>query len=249
MADEKNDRNGNAAVYVAWATFKRAIEDLAQGVPNVVDRSTFPGQSWGVQSQLLAGFKFLGLTDDDGKPTPTLHALAVPDEQTRKKKLEAILRERYADLFALDLVKTTPAELDAKMSESYKVTGDTREKATRFFLAAVEYLDIPISRLFKRTSGGAPSSGPRRRRASTSRRTIPDGDDDSDDDISPPSPPGTARTVTLKSGGTLTVSASLDVFKLSAADRSFLFGLIDKLEEYESANKEEPRPKRTPVTE
>jgi hypothetical protein len=40
--------------------------------------------------------------------------------------------------------------------------------------------------------------------------------------------------VTLKSGGTLTVTASMDVFKLSPADRTFVFSLIDKLSEYES---------------
>lgn len=44
---------------------------------------------------------------------------------------------------------------------------------------------------------------------------------------------GTSRQVQLKSGGTLTVTASLDFFQLSADDRGFVFDLIDKLEEYE----------------
>ena len=44
---------------------------------------------------------------------------------------------------------------------------------------------------------------------------------------------GTSRAVSLQSGGTLRLSASIDLFKLSAADRNFVFGLIDKLEAYE----------------
>jgi hypothetical protein len=45
---------------------------------------------------------------------------------------------------------------------------------------------------------------------------------------------GTSRTVELKSGGTLTVMASMDVFKLTPDDRNFVFSLIDKLNEYEN---------------
>lgn len=44
---------------------------------------------------------------------------------------------------------------------------------------------------------------------------------------------GTSRSVELKSGGTLTISATLDLFALNAADRKFVFDLIDKLEGYE----------------
>lgn len=45
---------------------------------------------------------------------------------------------------------------------------------------------------------------------------------------------GTSRTISLRSGGTLTVSATLDLFSLSPPDRKFVFEFIDKLESYES---------------
>lgn len=44
---------------------------------------------------------------------------------------------------------------------------------------------------------------------------------------------GTSRQVQLRSGGTLTLTASIDLFQLSAIDRKFVFDLIDKLQEYE----------------
>jgi hypothetical protein len=73
----------------------------------------------------------------------------------------------------------------------------------------------------------------------------------------PASPPGTSRTVKLLSGGTLTISATLDLFALSSGDRSFVFKLIDELEDYESRVKkveseddeEKPKPKRTKADE
>jgi hypothetical protein len=48
------------------------------------------------------------------------------------------------------------------------------------------------------------------------------------------SPTGTAKTVGLTSGGTLTISATKDFFSLNAKDRKFFNELVDKLEAYES---------------
>jgi hypothetical protein len=229
------DDTKKAAVYVAWTTFKNAIEALAKAaVPNRVDKTVFPGMAGGVQSQLFAGLRFLGLIDDDSKPTTKLHGLAVQDETARKVALNAIIRESYADVFALDLVKTTPGELTERMRSAYGVGGDTAEKAVRFFLAAVSYLDIPVSPLFKTAkangNSGTVAGAPRRRRRTAPTKTA-------DAEPPPPNPTpastGESRTVTLKSGGTLTLSASTGFFSLSSTDRNFVFGLIDKLEEYE----------------
>lgn len=223
MADEKS------AVYVSWQTFRSAIEHLADGVPTPIDRSTFPTLSGGVQNQLFAALKFLGLISDDSIPTDDLHALAVPDENERKKQLETILRHRYAALFDLNLEKTTPNALSAKMSEAYSVSGDTKEKAVRFFLLAVTYVGIPISRLFK-VPGAATSgnSSTRVKKRATTRQKPPVQPRDET-----PSVTGTSREVELESGGKLTISATLDIFLLSPEDRSFVFELIDKLAKYE----------------
>lgn len=189
-------------------------------------------------SQLLAALKFLNLIDDDGKPTRSLQSLASADEAGRKEQFKKILQECYADLFALDLTKTTPGELSETMAASYGVSGDTRTKAIRFFLSAASWVNIPMSKLLLKvspssTNGGAPAA-PRRRRTSTRSRVGAVEDDEPDDEDPEATSSGTARTVSLQSGGTLTISVSLDVLRLSASDRLFVFGLIDKLEEYET---------------
>lgn len=227
MADEKQ-----AAVYVSWLTFKNALEGLVQGIPNQIDRSTFPGLSGGVQSQLFAAMKFMGLTNEDGKPTATLETLAVADEAERKEKLKQILRERYADLFALDLLKTTPNQLTETMGSSYGVSGDTRGKAVRFFLSAASYVGVPMSRLFKVPGASTVSNGAPRKKRKLSPKVV-GVTHNLEDEEEEQKPSGTSRAVTLRSGGTLTLAASLDLFQLTPADRNFVFELIDKLEAYE----------------
>jgi hypothetical protein len=235
-----DDSNGLAAVYVSWGTLKNALDDLAGGgIPNVLDRSAFPSLSGGVQSQLLAGLKFLGLTTVDGVPTSDLVELAVTDEAARKIALKRILQQRYSAIVALDLMKATSGQLYEKMAEQYHVTGDTKEKAVRFFLSAAQYAGLNLGRFLlqaKASTGGVPRKRRSTPKASTDE-AADDGDSDGDEDAgSPPAKPatGTGRTVELKSGGTLTVSASMDVFKLSPTDRTFVFELIDMLSAYES---------------
>jgi hypothetical protein len=214
------------AVYVGWTTFTNALDTLSDAMPNRIDRTVFPGLAGGVQGQLLTGLKFLGLVTADGKPTEALRALAVRDEDDRKKQLEKVLRASYAHLFALDLATTTTGELRDKMSESYNVTGDTTTRAMRFFIAALQYAGVPLSSHVSKiapTSNGAP----RRRRVSRTRRDAPPP-------LDPPpiTTPGTSKTVKIASGGTVTVSATLDLFSLSQKDRTFVFDLIDKLDGY-----------------
>jgi hypothetical protein len=216
------------------------LDALAGNIPNRIDRTVFPGQSGGTQNQLLTAFKFLGFINDEGKPQPILSAVAVPDPEQRKVALRRLIESKYADLFALNLMKTTPSELAEQMTKSYNVSGDTRLKATRFFLAAAAYLGIPVSPLLLRDKTKLTAGGSTAKNATRKRRTrrIDDADDGLDDDVDLPLPPasGEARSVRLKSGGTLTLSASTKFMALSSADRNFVFGLIDKLEEYETAN-------------
>jgi hypothetical protein len=235
MADETL----KAAVYIAFSSFKNSIDQLSNGVPNVIDRSVFPGMSGGVQNQLFAGMRFLGLIDDKSVPLPALLELAVPDEAARKTQLKEILQRSYAQLFALDLMKSTPAQLLEKMRTAYGVSGDTAEKAMRFFLSACQYVGIPISPLFKmdKPSNGGSAGGARRkgRKPKQKAETVTTVDSSGGGGGTGTGGGGESRSVTLRSGGTLTISASAGFLSLSSGDRNFVFGLIDKLEEYEAA--------------
>lgn len=237
-----NDEKKISAVYVSWATMKSALEQLSQGMHSKLDRSVFTGMAWSVQNQLFAGLKFLGLMTENSDPTPALEDLVSGDEQHRKEKLKAILMDRYAALFALDLAKTTPNQLAQKMGEVYQVNGDTKEKAVRFFLSAVEYVGVQVSPLFKKAKAG--SLTPRKKRTPKPKVSAAAGGT-----TTPPiTPPGTAdatvRTIQLKSGGSLTITSSMNYWALSEADRTFVGDLASKLDGYEkgSAGTTQKRP-------
>jgi Family of unknown function (DUF5343) len=225
--DMGEQEKGNAAVYVSWKTFLNSIELLSKAeLPNVIDKTVFTGMAFSVQNQLFTGMRFLGLIDEKSRPTADLESVTGVDEAARKLKLKEIFQRKYAELFALNLKKTTPDELEKKMSESYGVRGDTCDRAVRFFVGAATYLGIEMSPLFggKKTNGmsrgtGAKKRGPRKAVGSqNSGDAVPDS--------------GTSKTVRLQSGGTLTLSATLDLFRLNSEDRKFVFELIDKLEGY-----------------
>jgi hypothetical protein len=223
------------AVYVPWRTMANTLDALAAHMPNRIDKSAFPGQSGTIQAQLLIAFRFLGFIDGDGRPTSTLHSVAVSDETARKAALKKVLEDKYADLFALNLTKTTPAEFAEQMTKSYNVSGDTRLKATRFFLAAAAYLDIPVSPLLLRDKTKVNGSSTTRRRRSVPRDDRPQTAMEEEQAAldAEVSRVMESRSVRLTSGGVLTLSATTQFMSLSRDDRNFVFGLIDKLEEYE----------------
>jgi hypothetical protein len=226
--------------YIPWKTFTNTLDGLAKSMPNRIDRSAFPGQSGAGQNQLLIAFRFFGLINDEGKPTPTMLALAVTDEAARKNALRKIVEQKYAPLFALNLTKTTPSEFAETMTGVYNVTGDTRLKATRFFLAALEFLDIQVSPLLLRDKTKSLGNGtPTRRRRTTRPRLLDEGNEEEDEQEDEAQPQaGESRSVTLKSGGTLTLSASTKFVALSASDRKFVFDLFDQLTAYENRDNE-----------
>jgi hypothetical protein len=236
MTDDADQKS--AAVYVAWTTFNNTLSTLAKVMPKKIDKSTFTGQSGGVQNQLMAGYKFLGLIAEDGTPLPALQSVAVADEAIRKERIKKVLEQRYAALFALGLDSTTPDQLNSTMASAYKVSGDTKEKAVRFFMSAAEYAGIPISPYLKKAAGSVSSSS--RKRRTPGRTTMNGADDDGgENETDTPPPKGTSKTIALKSGGhTLTVSTTAGLFDTGEDDRKFLFDLIDRLITYERANEQ-----------
>jgi hypothetical protein len=222
-----------SAPYGAFETFKNATTSFAEGLPHRIDRSALPGLAWNATSRLISGFKFLELIDDSGAPQPALISLAAAtDEAERKRLLEPVIRRAYAEAFALDLTRMTPSLLAETFRQHYNATGDTLEKAVRFFLAACVYLDIPISPLLSRERRrGIATSKPRKATAPKKPGTTGAAD------AMPVGPvTGPTRKINLESGGTITVIAAVDFLTLSAADRQFVFEVIDRLSAYERDN-------------
>ncbi len=198
--------------YVPFRTFLTAIETLERSCPNQLDRSVWPSYSGAIQGQLLGAFRLLGLMDESQCPTAELREL-VARKDNRRALLRRLLEAKYADLIGLDLARTSPRQLDETMRQ-YGLNGATHKKAVSFFLQAAQYAGLPLSVLLRaKTRGGG--QGKRRPAAA------------------PENAPAISKTIELKSGGVVTLTAAVDFFSISTEDRNFVFELIDRMQGYQ----------------
>jgi hypothetical protein len=227
MADDVKDKKPIAA-YVPFKTFLNALESLGHGVPHVIDRSVWPTFSGLYQSQTLAAFRFLGLIEEDGKPTEDLVKL-VADKDHRKLHLRRVLEQSYASIVKKDLTKMTAASFDSAMEE-YGGSGDTHRKAVSFFLQAARYAELPLSPWIMKQSRSAST---RKRRGPIPPKLkppyIPPGDAADDGQ-----PAGPSKKIALRNGVYLSLAASNDVFKMDAEDRQFVLKLLEEMEAHET---------------
>jgi hypothetical protein len=208
------------APYVPFRTFLAALEGFERGLPNQIDRSLWPSYSGAIRGQLLAAFRFLGLMDDNQSPTAALREMAAKPE-SRRALMRALIEKSYQPLVALDLARASPHQLEDAVRAAYGVTGATHKKAVSFFLQAVRYAGLPLSVLLKAKTRTAAFG---HRRPAAGERPAKEAES---------AAAAVSRTVQLKSGGSLKLAASIDLFSLSAEDRAFVFGLIDRLQDYE----------------
>ena len=135
-------------VYCSLTVFRAAVQNLrAHGLPDEIDRTAFNSRSGSEQGQILTGFRFLGLIDERNRTQATLRKLSDAPENSPEEKaiLAELLRTNYKKLFEdIDLKTATPGQV-AQQIGAYGVTGNTRDRAVRFFLKTAQYAGIPLS--------------------------------------------------------------------------------------------------------
>src|ERR1700679_2279475 len=93
----------NTAAYAPFKTFLNSLEGFRGTVPGEINRSVWPSFSGGTVSQLITTFRFLGLIDEDCKPTRHLAVLAGDNVQARQSELRQLLQRSYPEIIAIDL--------------------------------------------------------------------------------------------------------------------------------------------------
>lgn len=220
--------------YVSFKTFLNAIERLEHGLPDHIDKSLFHSLAGGIQTNLMRAFRFLDLITADGSVLPPLRQLVESTEEQRPHVLGEILKQRYAKVMALDLMKCSPHQFTEAM-KAYGIQGDTLQRAVWFFVTAAKFSGISMSPHLLKGLKAHNVAGTRRKRngGAVGAREQDNDEDEIEDEEQQQPPSGTSKTVELRSGGSLTVTASVDLFAMSAEDRSFVFKLIDDLQAYQ----------------
>lgn len=215
-----------AAPYLPFKTFLSSLEPFSQIVPPKIDRSIWR-QSSVTQGLIMTAYRFFHLLDENDRPTASLHRLVDP-KSNRPEEIKKLLNAYYGDLLAHDLSKMTPKML-YELIEQYGVSGATKKKAVTFFLQAARFAGMEISSFLS-----VRTSGPRKRKNSVKKEAATEFDGDEFTESERPQA-GTTKSVTLQSGGQLSLRVSVDLFGLSTEDRTFVFKLIDELRSYESS--------------
>jgi hypothetical protein len=133
--------------YTSYRTFKTFIEDLHEhGVPSRIDRSVLTRFSGVVGTQLMHALRFLGLIEDDGRPTARLKGLlnAYGTGNWSEKLLE-LLRHEYAPMFAIDLETATPSHFNEGFRKAFPAADAVVQKCVTFFLYAANDAGVKIS--------------------------------------------------------------------------------------------------------
>src|SRR5207302_7721196 len=135
------------------------------------------------------------------------------DEEALISGVRDLLRQFYARQLELADQQATAAQLAESFSE-YGYTGSTLRKAITFFLNMARYSDVPLSHHFRapaQRSGAAmrPRRAPQRPKSVTpTSQAQPEA-----------STAAERTTITLRSGGTVTLSCSVAFLAMSREDR------------------------------
>jgi Family of unknown function (DUF5343) len=148
---------------ISWATFLSVLERMAADPPNRVDRSYLDSQSGTIQTYLIAAYKAFGLLSEDGRPTEAVNGFA--DADRRKEMVADLFRACYPTIVPLGETNSTAGELSDAFAAAFEtITGESRRKAIRFFLAGAAYADLKLSPLWKAPKAPRGSSAARRPR-------------------------------------------------------------------------------------
>jgi hypothetical protein len=222
--DMQNGKQETVPVYLSFKTFHSAIQSLrTHGLPDSLDRTAFGSRSGAEQTQILSAFRFLGLLSDINKTQESLKALVKTTEGSTEEKgiLAALLKQRYANAFALNLEAATPAQLDKAIGD-YGATGATRDRSVRFFIKACEYCGVKLSARLTARKPRSPNATNDSDAAQTKNKK-----GNAEIPLRPPVGQAIMTVELPKAGGTLTISGTFNPFVLAGDERELVFGISD----------------------
>lgn len=233
--------------YLSHKTFTNFLEGLRKGVPARIDRSVIGSLSGTAQAHLLHTLRYLNLIDADSVPTEALNQLAAAQDAEKQRIVKELLIAAYPFVFnsGVDLEKCTGKQVEELFAKT-GASGETLRKTLTFFMAMAKDGGIKLSPFIgKRTRSR--SATPRTRGAAAGGRAGAQGQgvaqpaQNSPQDTQPQG--GTSKTITLRTGGSLTLTMAVNLLELEGEDREFVFGLVDSLKQYEKKVQAQPQGK------
>jgi|GEM_PF-718733 len=220
--------------YLPFKTFLNSLDTFTHGIPPKLDRTVWKSQAGLVQGLVMNTYRFFGLVDDQDNSTEWLEML-VKKPEARPATMRDIILGGYGPIVDRhDLTKMTQKMLEDEFEKHFSATGTTKQKAITFFLKAAKFADMPLSPFL---INQIRNTAPKKRKVTKSRNVQEDDAQEQGGGVFViEDPNNNAHSVDLVSGGKMTLTITANPFKMSGKDREFVFGIIDKLQEYEKEN-------------
>jgi hypothetical protein len=224
---------GKTRPWMSFQTFWNFLEEVvSKPLPPKLDRSMMKSKSGTDQANLISALQLFGLIDESLRVQLVLETFQSADADGRKSMLGDWIRAQYAPALRVSAENGTPQDLTDVFRDELGMTGpDTRRKAITFFQHAAQHAGITLSPHFPKTRTGSGAPGAPRTKRTPTKRKLPK-DDDKDNSQNAGKSSGHTQTVTLTSGGTVTLTYDVNMFEVSDEDEGFVLSLIKKLRNY-----------------
>lgn len=183
----------------------------------------------------LQALKLLGLVDEGGTPTAEFEALRLAPSDIFQSKLADVVRDAYAPVFGSVDPTTDTVE---RIEDAFRgfIPAGQRGRMVTLFTGLLANAGLRADTAKKKTGPkpkpsypGAASPGPFKGKpapvvvvpALENSPVVNSSDDEGD-----------TYQIPLKSGGSVSVSMDVNLFRLSVADRDFVMDLVDRLTSY-----------------
>jgi hypothetical protein len=233
--------SGGRAPYAPAKTVRSVIDrHRSVGLPRVdLDTLERIGITEALRPRTLAALKILDFYDEEGRATAEFdHLKRVPAAEF-PEHLGMLLRKAYAPVIE---IIGEPADADTQAIEDAFRTFEPRGQLVRMvqlFVGLMTYAEL-MPESARRKPG--PSKRSIRAPRGTVERIRAKGNSNTDEPAhvphEPPPPPplrdrSASQTVTLRSGGTMTLTVDVNPISLKGADRDFFYKVIDLLDGYD----------------
>jgi hypothetical protein len=169
-SEKKTSDKKTVPPYVAYTTLSNFIDRFKQGLPSRIDRGLMGSMSGAAQSQVITAMRYLGMTSENGLPTPLMKQYATGDEGERKNALGKMLVAAYPFLFdteAFNISFATGQQLRETLEANTGATGETLDRCMSFVKDAAWAAGFTVSPYItqktSRTANGRKKSAPRPR--------------------------------------------------------------------------------------
>lgn len=224
--------------WMAFATYWNFIDELASHpLPPVIDRSLMSSKSGSDQAALLSALRSFDQITATNEVTPALTAITVSDLDDRKRALASLVEHYYAAPLQVSRNNGTQAQLYDCFRDQFGITGgDTLRKAATFFLHAARHAGLTLSPHFPQIRAGQGAPGTRKTRKRVAKKTAVSDGGGQGEQATPPPKSEYELTVQLATGGSMTLTVSVNPLNLRGAERAFFYDIVDKLTEYQEAH-------------